>query len=173
MPDRRSARPAPRRFETADEPAGAGRSPVAPASRRRVAGFTLFEVLIAASIVSVAALAVLIPYGHATTAQRIDVLRANAANLAAQQMERLTTLDYATLLDRYADGGGRSFEHVDGSRMTGPDLADYTLTIRTAELVIALAGESEEEAARFCRAVVTVDHPDVEPVRFARLFARE
>lgn len=140
--------------------------------RRRA--FTLVEVLIAATILAGAAVALLVPFSHASAAQRLQTLRATASNLATQQMERLGTLSYGTLRERYAGGAAaRPFRSVDESTMAGPGLDDFSLTIEAAEVAIPAGGASEEEAARFCRVVVTVDHADIEAVRLARLFAQE
>lgn len=141
-----------------------------PAAR---GGFTLVEVLIASAILAGAALAIATPFSYAAQHQRLDVLRANAANLAAQQMERLAAMTHAARLDRYRGGGEFEFRSVHDAPIAGADLDPYTLTIAVDEIAIPLPGESDEDAARFCRALVTVRHPDVEPVSLARLFPQE
>jgi len=143
-----------------------------PARHRRA--FTLVEVLIASTILAGAALALCMPFSRATHAQRLNTLRATAANLAAQQMERLATFSCDDLLADYAaKPTSQPLRSIDGAPITGPGLDAFALRIGAAEVAIPVAGQSTDDADRFCRVVVVVDHPDLQPVRLARLFARE
>lgn len=138
-------------------------------TKRSAAGFSLMECMVAITVLSVAAAALLMPFTAAANAARIDSKRTTAATLATQMLERLTDMSYGEILAM--DGtveAGESISSITGQPLNAASLAGFTRRVDAAEVTVTASGANGD--ATFVRVVVTVTCDGVEPIEMRRLF---
>jgi type IV pilus assembly protein PilV len=104
-----------------------------PLGKENQRGFTLLEVIVAISVLTVGLLAVATMQGSAIMANGSATNMTDATTLASNQLEKLAALSYddAELEDRDGDGAsGLENRGFDGDPLTAAD-ADYGITQQT------------------------------------------
>lgn len=127
-------------------------------------GFTLIETLVASSVLAVAAVAMYVPFSLAADHQRQQATQTLAATLAAQQMERLMTLSYDQIVERYAGGPVEvDVRDFGGTSVDDASIEQFTLTIEADPVTL--------DTGSFHVVKVEVTGDGVVPVTLGRLFA--
>ena len=140
---------------------------------RRVAGFTLIEGLLAATVLAVAAAGLSVPFAVAAGHQRADVVRTTSVSLAHQMMERLLNMTYDDVLAMNGQTDvGASMRNANNAAVNDNSLVGFTRTVAAEEVVLPLPGQPLEQAATLLRVVVVVQHRNTEYARVTRLFGR-